>query len=64
LLVFNRLCRFKIFIQSHREGGSQIFAIRPGFNVVVTSTCEAKTYRRSLHMLLPLHRMRVLQVLQ
>ena len=45
-----------------REAGSTLFAIRPGFNVVVTSTCEAKSYRRTLHKLLPLHRMRVIQV--
>jgi hypothetical protein len=49
---------------SGRDADSKIFAIRPGFNVVVTCTCEAKTYRRALHELLPLHRMRVLQVLQ
>ena len=52
----------KILIKSGREAGSKIFAIRPGFNVVVTSTCEAKSYRRTLHKLLPLHRMRVIQV--
>lgn len=45
-----------------REAGSKLFAIRPGFNVVATSTCDAKSYRRALHTLLPLHRMRVIQV--
>jgi hypothetical protein len=54
----------KDLMHSGREAGSKIFAIRPGCNVIVTSTCEAKTYRRALHELLPLPRMRVLHVLQ
>lgn len=62
--LFSSISFSSIVTQNRREAGSRIFAIRPGFNIIVTSTCTAKTYRRSLHKLLPLHRMRVIQVLQ
>ena len=62
--LFSSSSLSSIIHYDYREAGSRIFAIRPGFNVIVTSTCTAKTYRRSLHKLLPLHRMRVIQVLQ
>ena len=62
-LLFGSSNSREVLTRRGREAGSRLFAVRPGFNVVVTSTCDAKSYRRALHKLLPLHRMRVIQVL-